>query len=141
MKQVFKIEAKNPRRDQVHSAAVQAVNDAEGDFQVTIDDVKRSSDQSAKFHAICNDIAKQVVWAGVKLDGEAFKRLLVDAWARETGRRQGEVVPSLDGSSVVILGIQTRSMPKKDMSELIEFALAWGADNDVNFSDYARDTR
>ena len=141
MKQVFKIEESNPRRTEVHARAVQAVNDADGDFQVTIGEIKRSNDQSAKFHAICNDIAKCVPWAGVKLDGEAFKRLLVDAWARETGRRQGEVVPSLDGSSVVILGIQTRSMPKKDMSELIEFALAWGVENDVKFSDYARDSR
>lgn len=139
MKQIFRIELKNPDHDKVHTRAVQAVNDAEGDFQVTIGEIKRSNDQSAKFHAICNDIAKCVPWAGVKLDGEAFKRLLVDAWARETGRRQGEVVPSLDGSSVVILGIQTRSMAKKDMAELIEFALAWGTDNNVKFNSFAKD--
>jgi len=94
--------------------------------QVTVDEAKdtRSSVQNAKFHAICGDLAKAVKWAGKEIDTEGWKRLLVDAWARETGRLQGMVVPSLDGQSVVNLGIQTRSMKVADMAELIEFAEA-----------------
>ena len=94
--------------------------------QVTVDEAKdtRSSAQNAKFHAICGDLAKGVKWAGKEIDTEGWKRLLVDAWARETGRLQGMVVPSLDGQSVVNLGIQTRSMKVADMAELIEFAEA-----------------
>ena len=95
----------------------------------------RSLDQNAKFHAICGDIAKQKKWAGHELDTEAWKRLLVDAWARVEGKQQGRIVPSLDGTSVVNLGIQTRRMRVMEMAELIEFAQAWCAENDVTLCD------
>lgn len=91
----------------------------------------RSLDQNAMFHAICGDIAKQRTWAGKKLDAEGWKRLLVDAWARAEGKSQGQVVPSLDGNSVVNLGIQTRRLPAGDMTDLITFAQAWAVENDV----------
>lgn len=91
----------------------------------------RSLDQNAMFHAICGDIAKQRKWAGKKLDAEGWKRLMVDAWARAEGKSQGQVVPSLDGNSVVNLGIQTRRLPVGDMADLISFAQAWAVENDV----------
>lgn len=95
----------------------------------------RSLDQNAMFHAICGDIAKQRTWAGKKLDGEGWKRLMVDAWARAEGKSQGQVVPSLDGNSVVNLGIQTRRLPVGDMADLITFAQAWAVENDVRLND------
>ena len=84
-----------------------------------------------RIRAICGDIAKQRKWAGKKLDGEGWKRLLVDAWARAEGKSQGQVVPSLDGNSVLNLGIQTRRLPVGDMADLITFAQAWAVENDV----------
>jgi len=95
---------------------------------------RRSLVQNAKFHAICGELAKSTPWAGAKRDTEAWKRLLVDAWARVTERSQGQIVPSLDGSSVVALGIQTRTLKVKDMAELIEFAQSWCVDHDVELS-------
>lgn len=95
----------------------------------------RSLDQNAKFHAICGDIAKQRQWAGQTLDTEAWKRLLVDAWARVEGKEQGRIVPSLDGQSVVNLGIQTRRLRVAQMADLIEFALAWCAENGITLAD------
>lgn len=94
----------------------------------------RSLDQNAMFHAICGDIAKQRKWAGRELDAEGWKRLLVDAWARTESRAQGMVVPSLDGQSVVTLGLQTRRMTVGDMAELITFAQAWCVENDVRLA-------
>jgi len=104
--------------------------------RVTVEEVilTRSLDQNAMFHAICSDIARQRTWAGRKLDTEGWKRLLCDAWARAEGKAQGNVVPSLDGMSVVNLGIQTRRMKVGDMAELITFAQAWCADNDVRLA-------
>lgn len=96
---------------------------------------KRSIDQNAMFHAICGDIARQIEWAGRKLDGEAWKRLLVDAWARTENRCQGHIVPSLDGQSIVNLGIQTRRMTVGEMADLITFAQAWAVEHDVRLSD------
>lgn len=95
----------------------------------------RSLEQNAMLHAICGDVARQKTWAGQRLDTEAWKRLLVDAWARVEGKQQGRVVPSLDGHSVVNLGIQTRSMKVGDMADLITFAQAWCFENDVRLSD------
>lgn len=104
--------------------------------RVTVDEFKstRSLDQNAKFHAICGELAKKKQWAGKTIDTEGWKRLLVDAWARATERSQGHIVPSLDGASVVPLGIQTRTMKVADMSDLIEFAQSWCAENDVRLS-------
>lgn len=95
----------------------------------------RSLDQNAMFHAICGDIAKQKKWAGHRLDTEAWKRLLVDAWARVEGKQQGRVVPSLDGNSIVNLGIQTRRLKVGEMADLITFAQSWCAENGVVLGD------
>lgn len=94
----------------------------------------RTLEQNAKFHAICGDLAKQKEWppgSGKKRDTEGWKRLLVDAWARESQRRQAEIVPSLDGEGLVNLGIQTHRIKIVEMSELIEWAQAYCAENNV----------
>ena len=98
----------------------------------------RTLDQNAMFHAICGDIARQKEWAGQKLDAEAWKRLLVDAWARVEGKVQGRVVPSLDGNSIVNLGIQTRRMKVGEMADLITYAQSWCAENGVVLNDDER---
>lgn len=95
----------------------------------------RSLEQNAMLHAICGDIARQRQWAGQWIDTEGWKRLLCDAWARTEGKAQGRVVPSLDGCSVVNLGIQTRKMKVADMADLITFAQAWAVDNGVQLGD------
>jgi len=108
--------------------------------RVTLDEFKsrRSLEQNAKFHAICGDLAKQMPWAGSRIDTEGWKRLLVDAWARAERKSPGQIVPSLDGQSVVALGIQTRSLPVGDMSDLIEFAIAYAVDHGVRLNDEFR---
>jgi len=115
------------------------------DVHVTVKQYKptRSLEQNAMFHAICGEIAQQKQWAGRRIDAEGWKRLLVDAWARESDRRQGDVVPSLDGASIVNLAMQTRRMTVADMADLITFAQWWAADNDVKLRDVAplRDQR
>lgn len=112
------------------------------DVRIRIDEKKstRSIDQNAKFHSICGDIAKQKMWAGQWIDTEGWKRLLVDSWARTEGKIQGRVVPSLDGQSIVNLGIQTRNMRVADMADLIAFAEAYAIDNEVTLNDSRRET-
>ncbi len=92
---------------------------------------------ACQFLAICGELATQLKWAGRYIDAEGWKRLLVDAWARESNRQQGDVVPSLDGASIVNLSIQTRRMTVGQMAELITFAQAWAVDNNVRLSDQA----
>lgn len=97
-------------------------------WRIEIRETARTRDQNDKFHAVCHELSRSRKWAGRFRDTEGWKRLLVDAWGRAEGRTQGEVVPSLDGQSVVTLGIQTRRMPVADMVSLIEFAEAYASD-------------
>jgi hypothetical protein len=101
--------------------------------RVTVREAKptRTLEQNDKFHAMCSDISRQRQWAGRWIDTEGWKRLLVDAWARVEAKEQLVVVPSLDGASVVNLGVQTHKMKVGEMADLIEFAHAWCVDNNV----------
>jgi len=95
----------------------------------------RSLDANAKLHAMCADVARQKTWAGRQLGTEDWKRLFVDFWLRQDGGRGVQIVPSLDGAGVVSLGVQTRSLGVRAMSELIETIYAWGSENGVRFTD------
>lgn len=96
---------------------------------------KRTDDQNARLHAMLGDIAKQRKWMGQQLSIDDWKRLLVDAWARQEGRHAARVVPSLDGQGVVTLGAQTRTMGVRDMASLIESIYAWGSEQGVQWSE------
>lgn len=129
----------------VHATARQnaahAVQSAPDGWVVTLSAPKKSRDQEAKYHAMFSDIAKHVQFMGQWISGDDWKRLLVDAFARDMQaagtplRQGGRVVPSLDGTGVVQLGIQTRKFLKKEASDFIEFLYAWGADEGVHWSD------
>ncbi|AZS78779.1 hypothetical protein ELS24_10180 [Achromobacter spanius] len=112
---------------------IQAILNAPDGHYVAIQEPNRSLNQNAKLHAMCADIAAQMTWMNRKLGVEDWKRLLVDSWMRETDRMQ--LVPSLDGKGVVSLGQQTRTIGVKDMAELIESILAFGAMNNVQWTD------
>lgn len=92
---------------------------------------QRTLEQNAMLHGICAEIGKVKPWAGRMLDAEGWKRLLVDAWCRESGARHGDIVPSLDGMSVVVLNKSTAGMKTKELAELIEFALAFAATEQI----------
>ena len=109
--------------------------------RVTVEEyrARRSREQNDLFHAFCRDVAEaRPTWAGHPMDpeGEGWKRLFVDAWARTEGRPQCRIVPSLDGLSVVNLGIQTRSLSPIDMSDLITCSQAWAADEGIPLHDH-----
>lgn len=106
--------------------------------------VKRR-EQEEKYHAMVGDIAKVVPFMGEMVDIETWKRLLVDAFVRvmredaqATGKPdpfadQGRVVPSLDGSGVVQLGVQTRRFTVAIAAQFIEYLNAFGAHQGVEF--------
>ena len=91
----------------------------------------RSTDQNDMFHALIDMVAKQMKAAGSEWTAEDWKRLLIDAWANETGRKIGKIAPSLDGQRVVQLGLQSHKFTKEEGSEFIEWLLAWMADKGI----------
>jgi len=131
-------------------AACRYVNEAPDGFVVTISEPAKKREQEEKYHAMIGEIAKQCTFMGRKFDSESWKRLLVDAYvrvARENAtaegkpdpfKGQGGVIPNLDGTGFVQLGIQTRGFTIKQASEFIEYLLDYGQNNLVVFSDQER---
>jgi hypothetical protein len=91
----------------------------------------RSSDQNAMFHSLIDLVAKQMKAAGSAWSADDWKRLLIDQWAHETGRKIGKVAPSLDGERIVQLGLQSHKFTVEEGSEFIEWLMAWMADKGI----------
>lgn len=90
---------------------------------------RRSVDQNSMLWALLTSIAEQHVHCGRKYPTDVWKCLLMQAWGREV-----KWIPSLDGSGVVPMLYRSSDLSKAEMSDLIEFILAWGAQNGVAFS-------
>ena len=111
-------------------------------YVVTIQEPTRNLEQNSKLHALLNDISKQQTFQESKLSCDDWKRLFIDAFCRVRQAEgnplsnSGRVVPSLDGSGIVQLGMQSRNFKKADASEFIEYLIAWGVDQGVIFSDH-----
>lgn len=97
----------------------------------------KSRDQEQKYHAMIGEIAEQASHLGAKWNAEDWKRLLVDLFAKETGLQGGKIIPSLDSTGIVQLGLQTRDFSKERAAEFITFLEAWGANNGIIFKDVA----
>ena len=98
----------------------------------------KSRDQEQKYHAMIGEIAFQASHLGAKWDAEDWKRLLVDLFAKETGLQGGKIIPSLDGTGIVQLGLQTRDFSKEQAMEFITFLEAWGAENGILYKTLAK---
>ena len=128
---------------QARQGAIACINSPDYDgYVVTIQEPTRNLEQNTKLHALLNDISKQQTFQESKLSADDWKRLLIDAFCRVRQAEgnplsnSGRVVPSLDGSGIVQLGMQSRNFKKADASEFIEYLIAWGVDQGVIFSDH-----
>ena len=89
----------------------------------------RSLEANAALWAMLADISRQVVWHGRKLDSESWKNIFSSSLQKQ------DVVPNLDGTGFVVMGISTSKMTKAEMSDLLELIQSFGAQHDVTFSD------
>lgn len=97
-------------------------------YVVSIKEGTRSLEQNAMLWAVLNDISKQVEWYGQSLTDYEWKDVLTAALKKE------KVVPGINGGFVV-LGQRTSKMSKKEFTELLEIAYAFGAQQGVKFKD------
>lgn len=106
----------------------------------------KSRIQEEKYHAMFADISRQYTHAGRKWDAEDMKRLLVHAFRHETKddpefaelwEEMGdmELAPAIVGGGFVVLGTQTKKFPRKLATGLIEWLYAFGAENDIHWSE------
>lgn len=114
--------------DQVRLRAAMAVEAAPQGWSVTIKPPTRSLEANAKLHAELAEIAEHVEWAGKKRDIEVWKRLITAAWLRARGESI-EILPALDGHGVDVVFRRTSTLTVAEMSELLEFLMAWKAEN------------
>lgn len=106
----------------------------------------KSREQERRYHAMIADISHQFEHCGRRWDAEDMKRLLIDQFRRDTKNDPAlrdewvkvaplDMAPSLDGSGVVMLGVQSRKFGKKLATAFIEWLYAFGAENDVRWTD------
>jgi hypothetical protein len=109
--------------------AIEAIRSAPDGFIVRVTEPTRSLESNAKLWAMLNDISQQVIWHGRKLDSESWKHIFTSSL------KKMDVVPNLDNTGFVALGLSTSKMTKREMSELIELITAFGVQNNVKFGD------
>lgn len=126
MKQTFVMSHSLARR-----RAMQAVADAPEGYVVTVSEPTRNSDQNAKLWALLSEVSAQVEWHGKKLAPEDWKHIF------SASLRKLQVVPNLDGTGFVALGMSTSSMSKREFSDLLELIYSFGAERGVEFSEVA----
>ncbi len=112
--------------------AIEAIKTAPTGYTVTIAEPRRNSDQNARMWAMLGDVAEQVVWHGRKLDSESWKHVFTSSLKRL------DVVPNLDNTGFVALGMSTSRMSKRELSDLMELIAAFGAERGVAWSEPER---
>jgi hypothetical protein len=99
----------------------------------------RSNAENNLLHALIDEIARKLEWAGKKRDPEIWKRLLVAAWCRVHGESV-EILPALDGHGVDIVPARTSKLSRKECADLIEYVYAFGADQGIEWAEHERAT-
>jgi len=87
----------------------------------------RSLEQNARLWAMLTDISQQVDWYGKKLSPEDWKHVF------SSSLRKLDVVPNLDGTGFVALGLSTSKMTRAEMSDMQTLMEAFGAGKGVKF--------
>ena len=121
--------------DTAHRAICSHVMKAPLGYVVTIAEPSRNLEQSAKFHAICSDIAKQKEFAGKLRTPDQWKVLLISGHAVVT-KQGSEMLPGLEGEWCNLRESSAR-MSMKRMASLIEYSQAYADMNGVKLSDSA----
>lgn len=99
-------------------------------YDITIKPETRSTAQSRKFHAICDDIAKSgLKWGGKTRSPAEWKVLLVSGHAVATNEGS-DIVPGLEGE-FINLRESTAAMSKRRGASLIEYSIAYALSNGV----------
>jgi hypothetical protein len=112
--------------------AIRYVQEAPQGFSVTVAEPSRSLDQNARLWALLADVSAQVEWHGRKLDSESWKHVFTSSL------KKLDVVPNLEGTGFVALGLSTSRMSKRELSDLMELIAAFGAERGVEWTEPER---
>ena len=110
--------------------AVAAVLEAKENSRVEIKGPRRTLDQNSKMWSMLTDVSRQKTHMGQHYDPDGWKHLFAHACGRET-----RFIPALDGRGFVAIPLSTSDLSVSEMSDLIEFMYAWGAENGIVWSE------
>ena len=97
--------------------------------RITLARPKRSLPQNDKMWAMLTELAEQKpVHCGLPMDPVKWKAVMMQALGAEM-----VMMPTLDGQNWFPLGLRSSDLDRQEMSDLIEFMAAWGAQNGVTF--------
>lgn len=114
--------------------AKQLIDRAPHNAVVVIRESTRSTEQNAKFHALCSDIARSAfTWAGKRRNAEQWKVLLVSGHTIAT-KGDVEIVPGIEGEFINIRE-STARMNVARASSLIEYTHAFCASHGIELSE------
>ena len=102
-------------------------------WRVTFDEPKRSNGQNRRMWSSLGDVSRQVDWYGERLVDEDWKNMLT------ASLRKSKVVPGLDAGTLIPLGLSTKKMSKRELSDLQELIYAFGSERGVVWTDPAYD--
>lgn len=109
------------------------INTAPINTRVEFKQARRSNEANAAMWAALTDIARQLEWHGQKYSPEDWKDFAMHALKR------ARWMPSEDGGMVPI-GMRTSDLSREEMSDLLEFLHAFGAQHGVEFGNGERGT-
>lgn len=127
MKQTFVLRDSNIRQH-IISTIQQLPENPSKPYQIVIQEDTRSLAQNRMLWSCLNDISRQVIWYGRKMDSESWKHVF------SASLKKQDTVPGIDGGFVV-LGQSTSKMRVGEMRDLITLIHAFGANHNVTFSD------
>lgn len=115
--------------DHTREQAAQAFVDAPDGWFMSLKPPTRKLDQNAMMHALFGHVAKQAKWLGRTLNPVQWKVLFISGHATATGLGS-DMVPGLEGEFANIRE-SSSEMSVSRMSSLIEYTLAWCANNGI----------
>lgn len=131
-----------PQMEAAWYAACDAIKG--GKIIVEIRSWSKSREMEKKYHAMINDIARQVVFYGKKRHKpEIWKALLVEQFAREKEsmgehlRHPGQTIVSLDGQRMITVRPSTTQFLVSEASDFIEYLYQQGTEFGVHWSEPA----
>lgn len=96
---------------------------ANGGMVMEVRDAKRTDEQNAALWGLLGQIQKQrPTHNGVQMTTEVWKCLFLHALGHEV-----QFVPTLDGTSMLPLGLRSSKLTKREFSDLLELILSWCA--------------
>jgi hypothetical protein len=91
--------------------------------RIEIKDESRTARQNRAIHGLVGQIMKQrPEHRGIRMSMEAYKAIFMHGLGQEI-----TMLPSLDGTGFVPLGLSTSALNVSDFNDLMEFVLAWCA--------------